>query len=205
MKNLLFILVLSFSFISCDELTGASTGANDISIKKLLGDISFVKVASDKFRLNGVAENGGVSAHSYSLRFEIAQDDSVEFYFHSRVDLSGGVVVNFSRVSSEMVRATFSLNGIEDSIEFESATDSPVSVIVDIHNNESDAHLLMWKSEGPFGVEDCTEEETCLFNSDRFDTVWGSHGRASGSYWGVNSQSENILKLEGPNETIFDH
>jgi len=202
MKNI-FLVFLLFSIMSCSELTGDSTGANKLSLDNLLGNISFVEVGSDSYRLEGTAENGGNTAHSYYLDFKLGSNEEVSVFLFTREDLTGGLEVKFTREDSNNVKASFSLNGVEDFVVFES--EEEVSVVVDVHNDENDAHLLMWHQAGPFGDEECMDEDTCIFNTDHFDTKWGSHGKAAGSFWGVKAKKNNIIKLEGPNETVFSH
>ena len=202
MKKILLILTL-FSFVSCSDLTGESTGANNLGLGGLLGNISFVEVGSNLYRLEGTATNGGNTAHSYNLDFKLGNSDEFSVLLFTREDLSGGLEVKFTRVDANTVKAKFSLNGTEDFVNFESSEN--VSVVIDIHNDENDAHIIMWDQTGPFGDEECMDDETCLFNTDHFGTKWGSHGKAAGSFWGVKSIKENIIKLEGPNETVFNH
>jgi hypothetical protein len=204
MSKKLLVVFLSVFLVSCGELTGESTGANDISLSSLLGDLSFVRVGDNSVLLEGTADNGGDSGHNYNLSFDLPLNQSNEFIFFSDRSLNGGLVVTFNRIAIDKIQATFKLNTITDTVVFDSPLGN-TEVSIDVHNDENDTHIIMWYQSGPFGTEECVDEETCIFNTDRFDTPWGSHGKGRGAFWGYRGSNSFIKKLEGPNETIFNH
>ena len=81
-----------------------------------------------------------------------------------------------------------------------------VHLSIDLHNDHTDLHLLVWDAEGPFGDQDeCTFEGTCLYNSEDFAfDYWLGVGRLNGVYWGVKGKTNLILSLEGPLEGLSD-
>ena len=195
------LLSLSFFLTSCGELTGDSTGANFVkSVPDLIGGLSSVSAGENRYLLNGSAENGGNSGHFFRLKFKLPEGEKLSFYFFSSRSLSGGVKYQFSRESGSIF-LTISLNGLEDRTQLVDFRDSEVIDLgLDIHNDHTDAHMLVWDYNGSRGdYEDCSFDGGCLYNTEDFAfDVWLGVGRASGIFWGVEGDRSLIEILEGP-------
>ncbi|CBW25722.1 putative membrane protein [Halobacteriovorax marinus SJ] len=200
----IFVLLLS---VSCGELTGESTGANILDkTSDLIGGLSSVSAGENKYLLSGTAKNGGNAGHYFRLKFELPESEKISFYFFSSRSLNTGVKYSFKREAGSVL-LTMSLNGLEDTVELQSFSDSlEVDVAIDIHNDHTDAHMLVWDFNGPRGDrEDCSFDGGCLYNTEDFAfDVWLGVGKASGTFWGFEGDRSLIKLLEGPLDAISD-
>ena len=201
-KSIGLFLVLLFG-VSCGDLTGSSTGANNIeNIATVeVGGIHAVNAGTNRFLLEGFADNGGYSGHNFRLRFRLPEGETVKFFFFSsQKSLAGGVEVLWTR-SQGKVAMEISLNGYTHKHQIPVFDDrEEIDVDMDVHNNHSDIHILVWDRLGSHGYrEDCTFDGECLYNTEDFSfDIWLGVGRASGVYWGVQGNTDLIQKLEGP-------
>jgi len=207
MKKLFLILLCSFVLTSCGDLTGKSTGANDIPSDNLLGGIAFIELSSGKNLLNGTMNVG--DAHSFRLNFKLPDGKSLRYFFFSERSLNGGVIATFTRTGSD-VGVNITLNGVSDSRVL-TGLGEELDLRFEIHNDHEDAHILIWNESGPYGDTDgCVNDESCLYNTEYYtfpntdDGPWGSQGRAPGTFWGVQGDRSLILKLEGPLGALSD-
>ncbi|MGB0452996.1 MAG: hypothetical protein ACPGJV_04705 [Bacteriovoracaceae bacterium] len=205
--NLTLMCCLCSLLFSCGELTGEDTGANILDGKQeVVGGLNAVSVGGQKFLLTGTVDNGGNAGHSFRLRFKLPEGKLLKFHFYVSRSFSGGATFSFKR-SEGAVNLTMSLNGKTDTIELEDFSDSEViDIDLDIHNDHSDAHLLVWDRNGAHGDSDeCTFDGDCLYNSEDFAfDKWLGVGKASGVFWGVEGDKSLILLLEGPLPAISD-
>jgi len=205
MRNFLIVLFLILSLVSCGELTGKSTGANDSIPGKLLGGISFIELSNGKSLLAGTMRTG--EAHSFKLKFSLPEGRSLRFYFFSDRGLTQGLIATFNR-SGGKTSVNFSLNGESDTRVLDGVGEL-VDVVLDMHNDHEDAHFLLWNANGPFeDSEECVEDSTCLYNSEYYtfpnEGPWGSQGRAPGVFWGIQGDGSLIEFLEGPLGAVSD-
>jgi len=204
------LLILTFLFISlistsCTELTGGDTGANLIdSVSDYIGGIDSISAGENKYLLQGSADNGGNSGHYFRLKFQLPEGESLSFFFFSSRSLSGGMKYTFSKVNGS-VYLTMKLNGLEDRTELVDFKNSDiVDVAIDIHNDHTDAHMIVWDYNGSRGdYEECSFDGGCLYNTEDFAfDVWLGVGRASGIFWGIEGDKSLIEVLEGPLDAI---
>ena len=197
----LVCLLCSFLF-SCKQLTGEDTGANVADVEQnLIGGLEARSVGEQRFLLSGTVSNGGNSGHLFRLRFELPAGQTLKFYFFISRNFTGGALYSFTRADDGVLTMTIDLNGKSDSRELSVFNNSEVvDVELDIHNDHTDAHLLVWGHSGPHeDAEDCTFDGGCLYNSEDFAfDVWLGVGRASGTFWGIQGDQSLILLLEGP-------
>ena len=210
MKNKLYLIfiILSASLLSsCKELTGEATGANTTNNQQeVIGGVSAISAGDNKFILNGTVDNGGNSGHGFRLKFTLPEGESLKFYFYTSDNFDAGLVYSFSKKEG-VVNLEMSVNGLSHSIELEDFNDSEIiDLDVDVHNDHSDIHQLVWDRNGPHEFyEECTFEGDCIYNSEDFAfDIWLGVGRASGTFWGVEGDKSLILKLEGPLPPLTD-
>jgi len=204
--NLILLIAISNLLISCEELTGKSTGANIISESgnEFIGGLEGIHAGNDKFILRGTTDYGGNSGHSFRLRFKLPEGEQLNFFFFMSRNFSGGAIYTFTRTSG-VVNLNISLNGKSHTHELKTYNSTEViDIELDVHNDHTDAHLLAWKYSGPYeDAEECTFDGSCLYNSEDFSLdVWLGVGRASGSYWGFQGSKSLILILEGPRPAL---
>lgn len=217
-----FIIVFSlFIFSACDDLTGAKTTSDDNSVNsgvQAVGGIQAVGVSDRKFRLQGTASRGGDSAHHFRSEFLLPESEEITFYFFGTRSLTNGLEATFRRTNGELHLKLFA-NGIVHekrlkSLESVFPDGVALNLEFDIHNDHSDLHTLIWKAGGPRGDRfGCTIDSEfndpsvppCVYNSEDFAwDIWLGVGRASGVFWGIQGDSDLILKLEGPLRALSD-
>ena len=205
--HFIFIFLSALTLSSCTELTGESTGANVIeNNQELIGGIEAVKADGSKFLLNGTVDNGGNSGHGHRLKFNLPEGETLTFYFFITKGFEGGVEYTFTR-SQGIVNLKMDINGITHDIDLDDFSDSEViDLDLDIHNDHTDIHLLIWDKNGPHEFyEECSYDGGCLYNSEDFAfDIWLGVGRASGTFWGIQGNKSLIIKLEGPNPPLTD-
>lgn len=205
-------LICLFLF-SCKQLTGESTdqeiiGDIDATSQEIIGGIDAIRVADQKFILSGTMDNGGNIGHLFRLRFKLPEGETLKFHFFTSQNFEGGVIYSFSRTNGR-VQLNMSLNDKSHTYKLAVFNQTEtIDIDLDIHNNHTDIHLLVWKrgKEDEYGFLDgCTfndasdEEKSCLYNSEDFAfDYWVGVGRASGIFWGFQGKKSLILKLEGP-------
>lgn len=193
---------------SCGKLTGESTGANDVVSKEsnLIGGVETLEIAKNRYRFSGVASNAGNSGHNFELKFNLPVSEKVSFFFFANTKLERGFSITFENVAGKIF-AHFQLGA--KSHRYELATLSGQTQLhfdLDIHNDHTDIHTLLWEHLGAHGDSDeCTFEETCLYNTEDFALdFWLGVGRAGGVYWGFEGKSELILEVKGPGSPLSD-
>jgi hypothetical protein len=112
---------------------------------------------------------------SYTLTFSLQDGGSLVLLAQGAKSLENSVELKFSRAAGEL-KATLSAAGKNAEPKLlagvDAASDS-VTLTIDIHNDESPAHVLVW-SGNDFA------EEKALLNSEE-DTP----GQGSGTFWGL--------------------
>ncbi|MCY4523494.1 MAG: hypothetical protein OXB84_02015 [Halobacteriovoraceae bacterium] len=205
-KKVFFPLLVLLLLNSCGE----NTGANDLSFQQSItvGSVSAVRLEDERYLFSGTMPDGGDSSRNF--RFKIKNpgpEESVSFFFFSDRNLRGGLEVILS-ASEEGMAMKFSLNGTEHETFLVSESDA-VNISIDVHNNHSDMHIIVWRgNQSVFADnEDCVDEGTCLYNTERFivpEGPWGGQGKAIGTYWGFAGDKDLILELHGPLRNLSD-
>ncbi len=204
MKILLLIFII-LQLVSCGELTGDKTGANDFLISELIGGQAFIELSNGKNLLSGTMKKG--EAHSFRINFQLPENESASFFFYANQQLENGLSISFTRSGDEII-TIITLNGITDRRSLGKRPNN-IDLILDVHNDHEDAHILLWNYKGPYGdTEECVEDKSCLYNSEFYtfpnDGPWGGQGKASGTFWGVQGPRSFFIKLEGPSGAISD-
>jgi hypothetical protein len=200
MKNVFLIIIFCFLITGCEELTGSSTGADKIFIpgQILLGGLTFQELKAMTYRLDGSSDRGIRSSSSFNLEFNLRDTETISFYFYTNKNLSGGVELLFTRQSTDLV-LKISLNGKSHELTLMKNPSFPVNLVVDVHNDHTDAHILIWEASSSFaGHVGCTEDESCLYNSEDFSfDFWLGVGSAQGIYWGYRGPKNSVINLHG--------
>lgn len=117
------------------------------------------------------------SKESYALQFTLAEGGSLSLITHSNSRLDSGLTILFSRSGSVLsgitqvgntVSTSFNLTGIDAS--------GTISLQIDVHNDESPAHILAWTGSN-------FAETAALYNSE--DPGLNAAGNGAGTYWGL--------------------
>lgn len=137
--------------------------------------------------------SGGVdSGHHLNLDFTLSPDSSLIVSTYADNQLKDGIQLVF-RVSAEGKLSVLLKHG-------ETATDvsgsfmevdvtKPVSLSIDVHNDEDPAHVLVWN-----GNETEFKEDTALLNSEEDGN--NVPGKGKDSYWGLTLNKAQVSKTE---------
>lgn len=207
----LVAVISSLAFMN--SCTKASESANNKPIKEgKIGATSFLLISDSGLSLTDTWIQGSGSALAKDPIGEIKSDKNIEISFNldegGSVTLSAfgskknesGVAFSFLRkdkVLTVIVEAAGKNSNISKNFMAFDASNE-VSLIVDVHNGESPAHLLVWKG----GTENPTETNA-LFNSKKAGDG-ESPGNGTGTFWGLNL-SNAAVKTASIAEAKFDH
>ena len=154
----------------------------------------------DTYILDGVAGNSGDAGHAFELKLKLKLGQASTFTFFGSKKLKGGIDITFQNVNGT-TEMTILHNEISHTHVLEGVDPKSVNIVLDIHNDHADTHILAWKKNSAyFDNEGCTFEGKCLYNSEDFAfDIWVGVGKASGVYWGVkNTDADTIIQLKGP-------
>jgi len=124
-----------------------------------------------------------------AISFSIQDGGSFELRTFARNDLSGGIDIKFSRSSGklnmsfkqgETASSAKELEGIDASAE--------VKLFIDVHNDESPAHVIVWNGAGSFN------KEQSLHNSEDSGAIQPA-AQGLDKYWGVALNRATLSKV----------
>jgi hypothetical protein len=129
------------------------------------------------------------SQDNFDLEFTIAEGGSLSLVTHSDSSLSDGLTVQFERAGTELI-ASLKADGAGTGDNVLSGVDAsgPISLSVDVHNNETPAHVLIWNA-----VNGSYEESEALYNSE--DDA-DAPGVGKGTLWGLVLRNATLSKVE---------
>lgn len=209
MRHLFICLTLTLSLISCEQLTGASTGANDSAeIGKTRGgllqqDGTLQGSGSIIFQKNLGPVKG---AKSFEIIFELEPDGSLEIQTYTNENLEKGVGLKVQRVGDQL-EVTVKGGGHEQVFyrPFENIDPSErIHWMIDSHNDHDDAnHLLIWEYRENGGYT----TSNALLNSDFFKLPldldglefyeWHDYGVVGqGAFWGLILEDSRVFEYE---------
>lgn len=122
--------------------------------------------------------SGTSSKDSYSLEFTLADGGSLTLVTHSNEQLKDGLNLTFSRKGQSLTgvtqvgntsSASFSLSDIDNA-------SGKIELQIDVHNNESPAHVLIWTGSN-------FAEASAIYNSESPGP--NSPGNGAGTLWGL--------------------
>jgi len=195
------IAFISLIAVACGELSGEYTGADKTDQgRQAIGGLRAVGMTSSRFLLNGTADNGGDSGHSFRLRFKLVEGKPLSFHFFADRKLKNGLKVTARRADGMVYLDLFlgdgAISQVMDAFEGEEIVD----IDLDAHNNETTLHVLVWKHGGPYGDSyRCRGDGECLLNTEDYSQNSNWVGQAGGgAFWGLEGDFSLVRKLEGP-------
>ena len=129
------------------------------------------------------------SGHSWALAFTLQDGGSLTLLSNTNNQLGNGVAIQFSRAGA-VLSAKLKAAGSETDVSaaFTSIDASgAISLQVDIHNDETPAHVLVWSGT------DFSEGAALLNSEDAGNEVPGS---GSGTYWGLELNNATVSTIE---------
>ena len=129
------------------------------------------------------------SGHSWALAFTLQDGGSLTLLSNTNNQLGSGVAVRFARTGA-VLSVTLKAAGAETDVSsaFTSVDASgSMSLQVDIHNDETPAHVLVWSGT------DFSEGAALLNSEDAGNEVPGS---GSGTFWGLELNNATVSTIE---------
>jgi hypothetical protein len=139
------------------------------------------------------------SGQSYALDFSLEEGGCLDLVSHSNENLANGWEMQFCRqgTGAGSLKVTIFANGerrdtkknetVEAFAGFDAS--SPLKLQIDVHNNESPAHALVWSRQ----ITEDFSEAAAIFNSEEFDN---SPGNGSGKRWGLRLNKATVTRAE---------
>jgi hypothetical protein len=137
------------------------------------------------------------SNKGFRLQFTLADGGSIDLISHAYDNLSGGNTVRLVR-SGQVLQTVLTdegktiiphqLTGI--------AADTDLDLLIDVHNSETPAHILIWNHDA--GAAD---DDNALFNSD---ADADSSVRGYGNFWGLSLNQASVTAASA-GEARFGH
>ena len=210
--------------LSCGDLSGEKTGANDIDQPKtenqdksadlkenpapnFIGGLVSKKIES-RYMLEGTTTNGGNSSHAFKMKFSVSKE-KLSFHLYTDSNLENGLNLDFHIDETNKLIMKAVLNTTTHEVDMSGAVkNNELDLVVELHNDHTDAHLIIWHNNGQFVADDeCSWEDRCIYNSEGVDypSPWLDSGRAAGNYWGVSGNISQIESLEGPIDAFAKH
>ncbi|MDQ3234972.1 MAG: hypothetical protein M3Q07_24455 [Pseudobdellovibrionaceae bacterium] len=202
MKKVKLILsLLALLQLACTKDDDKKT---DLVQGSLIGKTYYVVQAGDLQRTEtSVSGTGSIvfnsplgsipSKDNYALNLSVDDGGTLELVTHSDSSLANGVSVLLKRTGSSLT-ASLKAKGQESTAKELSGVNAAedISLAIDVHNDETPAHILVWSAAGgDFG------EDNALLNSEEDET---SPGNGSGTSWGLILTKANVSSalLEDP-------
>jgi hypothetical protein len=165
---------IAYDVIEKSDLTFDGVKASGSGKILALTSINNPKGSAFKIALN-LEDNGEVILHTYS-------DNKLKNGFDISIARQGGKI-KFTLISSGKTIDYSELEGIAAINAVET-----IELSMDVHNNESPAHFILWKSS-----ESTFDENTALLNSA--DEPQATPGKGSGLFFGLTLKGASILGL----------
>ncbi|MBQ46172.1 MAG: hypothetical protein CMP10_01525 [Zetaproteobacteria bacterium] len=165
----------TFKSSQFNTVTGTPTSTDT----QVTGDASFVANTP----LSAVA-----SGSHFSFASTLEAGSYVTLTANGSAQNSGGVALKFEN-SDNVLKVTMTAGGTDKDISssFSGLSATNVSYSMDVHNDETPAHVLIWA-----GDETDYAEAKAKFNSEE-DGV--ADGNGTGSYWGVELKSATLTAV----------
>ncbi len=139
------------------------------------------------------------SGKSYALDFALEEGGCLDLVSHSNEGLQSGWEIQFCRQGSGVgsLKATVFANGERrdtkknETVEAFEGFDAsqPMKFQIDVHNNESPTHTLVWSRLLPIDFT----ENAAIFNTEEYDN---SPGNGSGKRWGLRLSKARVTYVE---------
>ncbi len=185
MYKLLVLLGVAVALVGCSavkQTVGIPTQSLNNVAYTVLSDSSLVNGGTNVSGNGTIIFNAPLSSissgHSYALTFTLQNNGSLTLASHSSNALANAFSVKFLREGSVLkvsMIASGTTKDISSSFSSVSAI-APITLQIDIHNDESPVHMLAWTGS-------VYTETAAAFNSEESGNE--SPGNGMGQYWGL--------------------
>ena len=197
-------LMLHLGVVSCNEPKDFQTGS-----EYSLNGYSFTILPDSKIDQidSGVTGTGKIvftqplgevsSSRNIKITLEIPELTFAELRLYSDKNLERGILIRISRLQNVVrIGSITSDNFTNKSIQLEETAAKSISLAIDVHNNETPAHVLAWPASSAAVTDD-----NALFNSDADSEMTGN---GASNFWGMVLGGAKITNLE-LNDALLSH
>ena len=187
----LAFVALSFAFAGCAKKDAPASSGTFNNSTVLSGSV--VSSASSLAGSGTVVFNtpltGIQSKNSYALAFSLGDGGSLTLQANSNNQVASGVALRFSRAGATLNVALISGGAQKDvSSKFAAINaSSAMTMQIDVHNDESPAHVIVWS-----GTD--FSESAALLNSE--EGGYEAAGAGNGSFWGLVLANATVTKAQ---------
>ena len=204
-----FLFMTTPFVVSCG---GNSSSDNSPSKEGSIGATPFLLISDSGLSLADSVLKGSGSAvaknplgeikdeKNIAITFALEEGGSVSVKAFGSKTIDGAVTFTFTR-KEKVLSAKFDAAGksVDVSKNFVALdATSEVSLLIDVHNGETPAHVLAWK-----GDIEKPDDANALFNSEKAGDG-ESPGNGTGTFWGL-TISKAVVKKASSGEAKFEH
>ena len=137
------------------------------------------------------------SGKHFDVAVSLDAGDSLTLHAYSSNTLAGGIDLVVSRPTNTPTSLMVTLDGTDVSAGFTTvAADKEINIVMDVHNDENPAHVLIWpKGETAFSTT------TTLENSDDSGSV--TH-QGAGAFWGLSLVGATVTQAQASTDRFSD-
>jgi hypothetical protein len=184
--------ILSVSLNACSKKEAASAAATEgkvssvdfkiLSSQGLAFDGTTLKGTGDAVAKLPLADNKD-SGKNLTVTFTLEDGGSLLLKTFASSSLENGVNVHLTQLKVKTSKGSES--GTEKTLSL--SANGSIGVSVDVHNNESPTHVLVWASS-----EAAPAEDNALFNSE---TDGGAAGQGAENFWGLSLVKASVSSV----------
>jgi len=122
-----------------------------------------------------------------ALTFSVDDGGTLSVKTFASATLENGINIVFTRTGSELKIKTTHKQDTSTEKTLSVNSSSQISVAIDVHNDESPAHILVWN-----GTESTPTESNALFNTE---SDGNSAGQGAENFWGVSLSKATLSNV----------
>lgn len=200
LRGAILASALAITACSSDDDGGSAVSSTAIEANTVLSGTP--TVADDGISGSGsVIFTSSLGAVDSGRHFQVAalleEGESFTIHAYANDQLANGIDLVVSRPANTPTSLEVTVDGTDISSAYtEVAADQAINILMDVHNDENPAHVLIW----PAG-ETAFDESTTLENSEDTSSV---SGQGAGAFWGLTLDGAQITSAEASEDRFED-
>lgn len=193
MKNIFFLL-LPFFLVACGGGYNPDKAAQLTS--EQAGNLKYIPLENEKgLMADSLAEVRGSS--NFEMSFSLQDGGSAIFYFFAKENLNDGIAIEFKKEQGQLKVFASAQGAKQEWSSLFSAIDTSGVMIftLDIHNNESPAHIMLWTGSKSSSLN----HRNTTYNSaeDSIDLNYdAAPGNGLGRSWGFQLNNATLMTFQ---------